>query len=837
MMTIRIRSSFALLLICLCAVLPAWPAVALEASAVLPPAVQLQRLANGIQIANNGVSIQVTALKDDILRIRASHNGQFSKDASWAVLDGSRLSSVAVKAEKYGFSTKKLHVSFDGEMRLTISDLAGNVLQQDLRPIEFTGSSFRVYKAMAADEHFFGLGDKAGPLDRRNRAFTDWNTDAYAWQESTDPLYKSIPFFLSWNRGRVLGVLFDNTWHASFDFGKSLADSYTFGAVDGPADYYLIYGPDARQVLEKYAWLTGPTPLPPIWALGYQQSRWSYYPEARVREIANRLRTDKIPADVIYLDIDYQQDSRPFTVNEQRFPTFKQMIKDLALEHFHLVAITDLHVAHLPGTGYAPYDSGVAGDHFVKNPDGSLYVAKVWPGDSVFPDFTRQLTRAWWGSLYKDFVADSIAGFWNDMNEPAIFDVTSKTIPNTVQHRIDEPGFATRTATHAEVHNIYGMQNSRATYEGLRQLQPNLRPFVLTRATYAGGQRYAATWTGDNSSTWDHLRLTTPTIESLGLSGFALSGADVGGFVGSPTPALLTKWLEVAAFQPIDRDHTQAGTKDQEPWVNGPAQEAIVRRYIEERYKLMPYLYTTTEEMSRTGLPIERTLFLEFPDAAEDRHPIDLDTPNEFLFGPDLLVAPAPDPEKGNDYEVKLPPGIWYDYWTGERVDRTVSGADAKQSRASNTSAATKPLIIAPSEAVLPVYVRGGSIVPISPLTQSTMEKPDGPLTLRVYIGSNCKGSLYQDDGVSYNFKQGEFLRMESTCNVDEDALRVHIGPHQGSYKPWWSQLTVEVYGWQGLQPRATWEGKAVQVTWSGESHSWKATVPDDGMGVELLFQ
>jgi alpha-glucosidase len=368
----------------------------------------------------------------------------------------------------------------------------------------------------------------------------------------------------------------------------------------------------------------------------------------------------------------------------------------------------------------------------------------------------------------------------------------------------------------------------------LRQLEPKLRPFVLTRASYAGGQRYAATWTGDNSSTWDHLRLTTPTLESLGLSGFAMSGADVGGFAGSPTAALLTKWLEVAAFQPIDRDHTENGTKDQEPWVNGQEREAIARHYIEERYKLMPYLYTTAEEMSRTGVPIERTLFLEFPDAAADRHPLDLDAPNEFLFGPDLLVAPAPDPEKGSDYEVKLPPGIWYDYWTGERVDRSAAAADVKDRQASS---ATKSLSIEPSEAVLPVYVRGGSIVPVSPLTQSTMEKPEGPLTLRIYIGGNCKGSLYQDDGVSYNFRQGEFLRMESSCSVDENALRVHIGPHQGSYKPWWSQITVEVYGWQGLEPRATLANKAVQVTWSGENHAWKATVPDDGKGLEILFQ
>jgi alpha-glucosidase len=467
-------------------------------------------------------------------------------------------------------------------------------------------------------------------------------------------------------------------------------------------------------------------------------------------------------------------------------------------------------------------------------------VAKVWPGDSVFPDFTQQQTRAWWGSLYKDFVADGVAGFWNDMNEPAIFGVATKTMPDDIRHRIDEPGFGKRTATHLEIHNVYGMENSRATYDGLRRLQPNVRPFVLTRASYAGGQRYAATWTGDNSSTWNHLRLTTPMLENLGLSGFALSGADVGGFAGSPQPDLLTKWLEIAAFQPIDRDHTATGTNNQEPWVNGPEQEAIRRHSIEERYKLMPYLYTTAEEMSRTGLPIERTLFLEFPDAALDLHPIDLDAQGEFLFGPDILVAPAPYPDEVDKYEVQLPPGIWYDYWTGERIDRsaTVESRDAEQKKGAQAGAAAiQPLIVEPSLATLPVYVRGGSILPIAPLTQSTMETPVGPLTLRVYVGDNCGGTLYQDDGKSYDFMQGVFLRMESTCSVEHDTLHVHLGPHQGKYKAWWSEITVEVYGWPASAGDAKLAGKAVSARWNGTIHAWQATLPDSGKGLDLTFQ
>ena len=536
-------------------------------------------------------------------------------------------------------------------------DLAGNILQQDARPLRFDGDAFRICKNMPLDEHYFGLGDKTGPLDRRNEAFSLWNTDAYRFQESTDPIYKSIPYFMTFRAGRAVGVLLDNTWRTSFDFGKESPGAYSFGSVAGPIDYYLFYGPTPKQVVETYAWLTGTPPLPPLWAFGFQQSRYSYMTQARVLEVANRLRADPIPADAIYLDIDYQDKNRPFTVNRIAFPDLQGMVAQLKAENFHVVAITDLHIAKVPGQNYFPYDSGIAGDHFVKDPDGSVYTGRVWPGPSVFPDFTRQQTRAWWGTLYRDLRHNGVEGFWNDMNEPSVFDSPTATMPENALHRIDEPGFATRTATHAEIHDVYGMENSRATFDGLKSLDPDVRPFVLTRATYAGGQRYATTWTGDNSSSWNHLRLATPMLENLGLSGFAFSGADVGGYAGTPSPELLTKWFEVAAFQPIDRDHTEKGTGDQEPWVGSPEQEAIRRRFIETRYRLMPYLYTLADEASRTGLPMVRPLFLEFPDASPDGHPIDtdIDASGEFLLGPDLLIAPQPYPEELDTYSVELP--------------------------------------------------------------------------------------------------------------------------------------------------------------------------------------
>ncbi len=528
-------------------------------------------LHDGIRIQAGAATIQITALRDDIVRIRISPEGTLPEDASWAVLAEARSKSIDVKPSQdggsVGFRTAALDVRVEREpLRIVIRDLAGNVISADAvgRPATFQRGGFSVFKQMAS-EHFYGLGDKAGSFDRREQAYTLWNTDV-APQESTDPLYKSIPFFLAINGAHSYGIFLDNTWRTWFDFGKSTRDAYSFGAEGGPLDYYFIDGPSPKQVVESYAYLTGKPPLPPLWALGFQQSRYSYTPESQIREIATRLRADRIPSDVVYLDIDYQDRNRPFTVNSKTFPNFPGLVSDLRKQHFHLVNITDLHIAHAANQGYAPYDTGHAGDHFVKNPDGSEFVGVVWPGPAVFPDFTRAQSREWWGGLYQDFVKDGVAGFWNDMNEPSVFDGPGKTMPLDTVHRIEEPGFATRTATHAEIHNIVGLENARATYDGLLKLRPNERPFVLTRATYAGGQRYGFTWTGDNSATWNHLRLSTQMVLNLGISGISFVGADVGGFNGSPPPALLTRWVEQAAFSPFFRDHATKGSLPHEIW-------------------------------------------------------------------------------------------------------------------------------------------------------------------------------------------------------------------------------------------------------------------------------
>jgi alpha-glucosidase len=416
-------------------------------------------------------------------------------------------------------------------------------------------------------------------------------------------------------------------------------------------------------------------------------------------------------------------------------------------------------------------------------------------------------------------------------------------MPDDVQHRIDEPGFQKRTATHLEIHNIYGMENSRGTYEGELALRPNERPFVMTRATYAGGQRYATTWTGDNSSTWNHLRMTVPQLINLGLSGFSLAGADVGGFAGSPTPDLLTKWIELSTFQPIDRDHSDKGTNMHEVWVDGPEQEAIRRHYIEERYRLMPYLYTVAEETSRNGLPIDRPLFLEFPHASEDGTPLDLNSRgSEFLFGSRILVAPSPYPEDKTPYTVQLPPGTWYDYWTGERFVRSVSAGqvDVKQS---DLALVQKQIKITPKLEELPVYVRGGSILPIAPLTQSTSEIPQGPLILRVYPlapglntpGEPCEGEVYTDDGHTFAFRQGEFARIHFACSAAKDgSISVAIGKQEGTWKPWWKEYRIEVVGLRA-KGEGSVDGHPKLLTRAGGR--WGITIPTNPEGSQIKLR
>jgi alpha-glucosidase len=759
----------------------------------------------GVDLTSGNAKVRITFVRDGIARVRVAPNGTFPKDQSWAIVEEMKPPAVTVKDSGHVVTVSAGDVIVTirkATLLVNFSDTRGNLVVADepTLPMAWDGERIRVWKKMPLQENYYGLGDKPGALNRRNRAFTMWNTDAYGFQESTDPIYKTIPFFLGVLDGKAYGIFFDNTYRSNFDFGIASPDYYSFGSEGGEINYYYIAGPDPREVVQTYVDLTGHTELPPYWTLGFQQSRYSYYPEARVLEVAKTFREKRIPADAIYLDIDYQQGYAPFTVNREYFPTFEQMVKDLSAEGFHTVLITDLHIRHDPDHGYKPYDTGTKEDVFVKKADGSLYVGEVWPGPSVFPDFTLTRVRSWWGEQFKDFVKMGIAGFWNDMNEPALFVTPTKTMPLDNRHRLDDG----TSLDHRAIHNVFGMQNVRGTYDGLRKLRPNERPFVLTRAAYAGAQRYAATWTGDNSSTWNHIRMSTPLMLNMGLSGYPFVGSDIGGFAGSPPMDLLTRWIELGAFNPIYRDHTGKGTNDQEPWVGGPEQEAIRRRYIELRYRLLPYTYTAVEETTRTGLPIMRPLFLEYPQTAAF-----YDDDRDFLFGNDLLVEPVVT-EMLDPLVLNLPPGTWYDFWSAKQL------TDKDK------------LELHPKLDEVPLFVRAGAIVPMQRVIQYTGETPTGPLELRVYAGDDCHGALYQDDGHSYDYQKGAFLRVAYTCALADAGVTVVSRIEKNGFKPWWNDAELKIYGFASSPKEVRLGDKGVSGWKYDEAqHSVQFTIPD----------
>ncbi len=788
--------------------LPAW------AQASEPTGAVLTARKDGVEATRGALAMRVTALSDTILRVRIGRDGKLPEDASWAVSAAERAQSVAVHAAPDGFSTAAVGVHLDRDLRLTVTDAGGHVIVADAaEPIRSEGRGFSLRKLLPRGEHIFALGDKTGGLDRRGGSFVDWNTDAYAFAGTTDPIYKSIPFYIgTGGEGGSYGVLFDNSWRAWFDFGHREDTVTSFGAPDGAIDYYIIAGPSMKEVVRRYTDLTGKAPLAPLWSLGYQQSRYSYMSTDEVRALVARLRKDAMPTDVVWLDIDYQDRNRPFTVNRTAFPDLAGLTGELRVQGIRLVTIADLHVAAAADQGYAPYDSGIAGNHFVHNPDGSVFTGKVWPGASVFPDFTDAGTRKWWGQLHAPLVDAGVAGIWNDMNEPSVFETPTATMPLDTVHRIASDDFATRTASHAEIHNVFGMEDTRATYDGLRTLRPDERAFVMTRASYAGGQRYAVTWTGDNSATWDHLKLSVHQLINLGLSGFSYAGADVGGFTGGPSPELMTRWFEIGAFTPIFRDHSAKGTPRAEPWVDGPEHLAIRRRFVEQRYRLMPYLYALADQNARTGDPLMRPVFYDYPallGAACDQS-------MAFTLGSALLIAPPPKPESPQSYDICLPAGGWYDLWNGLAVTAPTPAAATAIDTISETPRLDR----------LPVYVRAGTILPTQPLVQSTAETPNGPLSLDIYPGPACKGVVYLDDGHSMAFQRGAFLRQTIRCETGADGvLSLSFDARDGRFTPWWQTIAVTVHGWTGGAV-VTGQG-TIAASASPLSHSLRFVLPD----------
>lgn len=738
------------------------------AAAALPAPAQWQSIGRAdrvtrpdsatVQITAGAARLRIQAVTPGIVRVRLAPTGAFEHDSSRAVI--LRASSRLTLEETPGalrLSTGTLTVLVRrAPVRLTFLDQRGNVLADDdsATGMAWNGSAVRVWKRMPQDEFYLGFGEKSGRLLKRGVHMTMWNSDIPAYGADTDPLYQSIPFFYSVRGGRAHGTFFDNSHWSSFDMGKEARDRYSFGAEAGELNYYVIAGPAPAEVLAAFTRLVGRMPLPPLWSLGFQQSRWSYPTERRVREIADGFRSRSIPCDVIYLDIDYMDGYRIFTWNRQSFPDPAGLVGDLRKQGFRTAVIVDPGIK--ADSAYEAYRTGLAGGHFLRYPDGRVYIGKVWPGECAFPDYSSAGGRRWWGENFRILTEAGVRGWWNDMNEPSVFDVPTKTVDLEVIHSDDG-----RNTTHARNHNLYGMQMTQATYDGVRRLLPEERPFLLTRASYAGGHRTSAAWTGDNVASWEHLRMSVAMCLNLSVSGQPFVGADIGGFIGYPGGELFARWLQLGVFTPLMRAHSVINEKNKEPWEYGEEFTRINRGTINLRYRLLPLLYTEMERASRTGIPPMRPLVFDYP---EDGAVLFSDT--EFLFGEHLLVAPVLEAGR-TERSLRLPAGTWYDFWTGRRYE--------------GSRGVTVP---APPDRI-PVFVRAGAVIPTRQVVQYTDEAPIDPLTLTVYPAAlQATASTYEDDGLSFAYERGVYFRRRITQWNSSSATTLTLGAAEGSWTP-----------------------------------------------------
>lgn len=728
---------------------------------------------NKFYFSDGNARVEVRVVSDEIIRVRLAPHGVFLDDFSYAVpVVDQRVTTFRLEETDthYLISTSIVTCKVSKEDFLVsfADNTTGMVMSQDASPmhweenVEFGGYYVFATKECMPEENFFGLGDKSGNMNLRGRKFQNWNTDAYSFGWDQDPLYRTIPFYIGINKGASYGVFFDNTFRSYFDFGRENNDKTSFWADGGELQYYYIHGPHMMDVVKRYQTLTGTHKLPPKWALGYHQCRWSYYPESRVREVAEGFRSHQIPCDAIYLDIDYMDGYRCFTWNKKYFPDPKKMIKDLMNIGMKTVVMID------PGIkvddNYWVFKEGKENNYFCRRSDDYFMEGHVWPGRCQFPDFTNPTVREWFGGLYKELVELGVAGFWNDMNEPAVFG--AGTFPNDVRHNYD--GYR---GSHRKAHNIYGMQMVRSTYDGLKKLMRNKRPFTITRAGYSGMQRYACVWTGDNVATWEHLKLGNIQCQRMSISGVPFCGTDIGGFSGEPDGELFTRWIQLGTFSPFMRAHSAGDTSVREPWSFGEPFTSINRKFIELRYRLMPYIYSVFWEHHRYGFPILRPLAMLEQENISNHFRQD-----EFTFGDKILVCPVLE-QGATSRIVYLPKGQWYNFWTHELLNgENEYNIEAKLED-------------------MPLFVRAGSVVPEYPVMQYVGEKPIDELWLNIYYaGYEVNSFLFEDHGDTFAYEQDIYL--EKKFNVRGDGKNMFIEQTiEGLYTPTYELYDYNVIG------------------------------------------
>jgi alpha-glucosidase len=726
------------------------------------------------------------------------------------LLRGTQLAAVSYPLADGGVGTLPYHswIVARGDEEWTGGQLDEAAVRAILEPYLhrwfISSQALRLTRPLTGEEQIFGLGERTGPMNKRGQAFPIWNHDPPKTHgPQTVTMYTSIPFYLGLtpNDGRAYGVLVDHTGRVQADMGHSDPAAASMTVEGDSLVAYFFTGPRPAHVLKQYTELSGRMPLPPRWSIGYHQSRWGYLSAEQVEGVAALFRERHHPCDAIWLDIDYMDRYRNFTWDASRFPDPPRMLSQLHAQNMRLVTIID------PGTkideNNAVYREGIEHDYFCRYENGKIFTGNVWPGPCVFPDYSQNRVRNWWGNLYHYLLDGGVDGIWNDMNEPALTDMMVKgaqiteaklnTMPDDVLHKTGggQPGGIDGPPTlHKFFHNAYGMEMARSTHEGLLRLRTEARPFVLTRSGTAGVQRYAAKWTGDNTSRWADILMAMPMCLNLGMSGVPFVGVDIGGFWGDSNGELLVRFAQLGALMPFCRNHSAINTHDQEPWAFGEPFESAFRQAIETRYRLLPYLYKLFHEAAQSGTPIMRPLYFHYP---EDEQAIEIH--DAFLVGENMLSAPIYS-EGANSRAVYLPAGTWFEYWTG---DEYPGGGWSE--------------IAAPLES-WPLLIRGNSIIPSGPLMQFVDQFPVDPLTLTCYMATDGLATYthYEDDGSSLAYRRGSFARIDVSCRVLEDFITVEIEEHFSDFRPQRKeyQIVAHVGGRRLTRKVPAGQGKAV---------------------------